>query len=71
MNRWEWRVPKSHGKQPTPEWWLEQVAVVIVRVVAFRARARGDRQTYDRMRALALAGSQAENAPFRPESGDR
>lgn len=60
MTGWEWKRPVGHKSQPLLEWWLEQVAVVIVLVIGRRAHRRGDRQTLERMRAISVAGRDAE-----------
>jgi hypothetical protein len=63
---WEWKRPPGHESQPLIEWWVEQVAVVIVATVGQRARRRGDRQTFARMLAVSCAGRDAETRPIPP-----
>lgn len=58
---WEWRRPKGHEAQPVAEWWVEQVACVIVIRIGRRAARRSDKQTLDRMLAIARAGAAAES----------
>lgn len=59
--KWQWTRPKGHRNQPLTEWWLEQVMCVIAIKVAHRAHVRGDRQTVERMVAIARAGAEKEN----------
>lgn len=64
-NTWDWKQPPGHEGQPLLEWWLEQIAVLIVLRVGRRARKRGDLRTFGRMQAISRAGGDAETRGLR------
>ncbi len=65
MRKWDWKRKPGHEAQPLLEWYAEQVAILILRRVGFRARDRKDQVTWDRMFAIAKAGSHMETKPNR------
>lgn len=50
-------APKTHADQPVVEFYIEQVMVTLLTVIALRSHDRGDLRTYWRMRAVAEAGA--------------
>lgn len=54
--------PDTHSDQPLLEWYVEQCVIGLLIRVCRRAMRRNDSQTERRLRAVILAGAEAEQA---------
>lgn len=58
---WWWTPPAGHEDQPLIDWYIEQIAINLTRLVYNRAEDRGDKQTTNRMQVIFTAGAIAEH----------